>query len=73
MTDYFLYLFKHLATIISQELSVLLLNMFFQQFFMQMGDYILHKSLFFHGGSMSSMSQYAFKCFMASFAHQHVT
>ena len=67
MTDYFLSLFEHLATIISQELSVLFLNILFQPIFHANGLlHVTHTAFSFHGGYMLSMSQYSFKCFMAS-------
>ena len=52
MTTYFFSLFKHLVTIISQQLSVLFLNMSFQPFFffMQMVDYMFSHSLIFSWG-----------------------
>ena len=68
MTDFFHTFFKHLATKISQLHSVLFLNMFIQPFFYANGWlHVTHTALFFHGGSVSSMSQSSFKCFMASF------
>ena len=67
MTHYFLFLSKYLATIVSQELSVFFLNMFFQPNFSckRLITCYTH-SLFFSMGSMSYMSQYFINCFMAS-------
>ena len=60
-------LFKHLTTINLHQLSVLFLDMFFQPFFScKWLLHVLHKALPFHGGSMSSMSQYSFQCFVES-------
>ena len=59
MTYYFLSLFKQLATIILQQLSILFLNIFFPTIFHATGWlYVINTPLSFHWGSMSSMSQY---------------
>ena len=68
MTNYFPSIFQHLATVISQGLSLLFLNMFFKQLFFSCKWLITcyTQSLFFSFGSMSSMSKYSFKSFIAS-------
>ena len=66
MTDYFLSLFKHFVTIMSQQLSVFFLNMFFLQFLCKWWLTCYKHGLIFSWGSMSSISQCSFKCSMAS-------
>ena len=64
MTGYFISLFEHFATIISQELSVLFLDMFFQPMFCCKCLILRYThSHLFSWGSMSSMSQYSIKFF----------
>ena len=57
MTDCFLSLFEHLATLISQELSVLFLNILFQPIFFHANGllHVTHTAFSFHGGYMLSM------------------
>ena len=67
MTSYFLSSFEHLAKIISEKLSVFFLNMFLHPIFSCKWLITCYThSLFFSWGSLSSMSQYYFKWFMAS-------
>ena len=65
MTNYFLSIFQHLATIISQGLSLLFLNMFFQpiNFVMQMVDYMFDTQPFLF---IWVLSKYFVKSFIAS-------
>ena len=72
--DLLISLFKHLATIISQPLSILFLNMFFQPLFSCKWLITCYThSLFFSWGSLSYMSQYYINCFMASCCSSTIT
>ena len=75
MTDYFLSLFEHLATIISQDLSVLFLNILFQPiFFMQMVYYMLHTQPFLFMGVICYLcNNIPLNVLWHLVAHQHLT
>ena len=73
MTDYFLSFLKSFTTMISQQLSVLFLNIFFQPFLSCKWLITCHThSLICSQGSMSSMSQNPFKCLWHLVAHQYL-